>query len=98
MNMDLQHLHTTLENTFAANFVAYYRAHVAHVNIKGRNFYQDHKLLETIYEYFQDNIDTMGEKIRTVQFRAGGIVAPSSLAFSDKGRLLVTPGCFEFAP
>jgi hypothetical protein len=42
--------------------------------------------------------DGLGEKIRTVQFRAGGIVAPSSLAFSDKGRLLVTPGCFEFAP
>lgn len=42
--------------------------------------------------------DGLGEKIRTVQFRAGGIVAPSSLAFSDKSRLLVTPGCFEFAP
>ena len=42
--------------------------------------------------------DGTGEKIRTVQFRAAGIVAPSSLAFSATGRLLVTPGCFEFAP
>lgn len=65
--MDLQNLHTVLEETFAANFVAYYRAHVAHVNIQGRNFYQDHKLLQKIYEYFQGNIDTLGEKIRTTR-------------------------------
>ena len=65
--MDLQHLHTVLENTFAANFVAYYRAHVAHINIKGRTFYQDHKLLQKIYESLQDNIDTLGEKIRSTR-------------------------------
>lgn len=42
--------------------------------------------------------DTSGEKIRTVQFRAAGIVSPSSLWFSERGRVLVTPGCYEFAP
>ncbi|MCA1583277.1 MAG: hypothetical protein LC791_00410 [Acidobacteria bacterium] len=42
--------------------------------------------------------DERGEKIRTVQFRAGGIVSPTSLAFTGRGRLLVTPGCFEFEP
>lgn len=42
--------------------------------------------------------DADGEKIRTVQFRAGGIIAPTSLSFTSRGRLLVTPGCFEFAP
>lgn len=40
--------------------------------------------------------DANGDKIRTVQFRATGIIAPSSLAFSTKGTALVTPGCFEF--
>lgn len=40
--------------------------------------------------------DEDGEKIRTVQFRAAGIVAPTSLFFTSKGRLLVTPGCYEF--
>lgn len=65
--MDLQHLHTALENTFAANFVAYYRAHISHINIVGRTFYQDHKLLQKIYESLQDNIDTLGEKIRTTR-------------------------------
>ena len=65
--MNLTNLQTTLEETFAGNFVAYYRAHVAHVNIQGRNFYQDHKLLQKVYEYFQGNIDTIAEKLRTVR-------------------------------
>jgi hypothetical protein len=38
-----------------------------------------------------------GEKVRTVQFRAAGIVAPSSLSFSGPDRVLVTPGCYVFA-
>ena len=42
--------------------------------------------------------DPDGEKIRVVQFRAAGILAPSSLAFARDGRLLVTPGCYMFQP
>jgi hypothetical protein len=42
--------------------------------------------------------DASGEKIRTVQFRAAGILTPSSLSFNDRGRLVVTPGCYEFSP
>ena len=41
--------------------------------------------------------DTLGEKVRTLQFVAAGLVAPASLSFTPAGRLLVTPGCFEFA-
>lgn len=37
-----------------------------------------------------------GEKLRTVQFQAAGVIAPSSLFFARNGRLLVTPGCYEF--
>lgn len=40
--------------------------------------------------------DADGEKVRTVQFRAAGILAPSSLFFTRRGRILVTPGCYEF--
>jgi hypothetical protein len=40
--------------------------------------------------------DGTGEKIRTVQFRGAGLVAPSSLWFNKDGKLLVTPGCYEF--
>ena len=42
--------------------------------------------------------DQQGDKIRTLQFRAAGIISPTSLFFTRTGRLLVTPGCYEFAP
>jgi hypothetical protein len=41
--------------------------------------------------------DRRGDKIRTVQFDADGVVAPSSLFFTTDGRLLVAPGCYEFS-
>ena len=42
--------------------------------------------------------DAQGDKVRTVQFQAAGIISPTSLFFTHTGRLLVTPGCYEFAP
>jgi len=55
-----------LTQVFNDNFVAYYRSHVAHVNTEGRNFYSDHKLLQKIYESLQAEIDTIAEKIRSL--------------------------------
>lgn len=40
--------------------------------------------------------DVDGDKVRTLQLRGAGLVAPSSLSFNTKGRLLVTPGLYEF--
>ena len=40
--------------------------------------------------------DADGDKIRAVQFRGAGIVAPNSLFFGRQGRLIVTPGLYEF--
>jgi hypothetical protein len=40
--------------------------------------------------------DRDGDKVRTVQFRAAGIIAPDSLFFGRNGRLLVTPGLYAF--
>jgi DNA-binding ferritin-like protein len=65
--MSIKNLQFVLEETFASNFVSYYRSHVAHVNTIGRNFYSDHKLLQKVYEYFQNNIDVLAEKLRTVR-------------------------------
>jgi len=62
--MTLDKLYEVLERVFATNFVSYYKAHAAHMNIRGRNFYNDHKLLKHIYKYLQDNIDTLGEEIQ----------------------------------
>jgi hypothetical protein len=41
--------------------------------------------------------DAAGDKTRTVQFRAAGLIAPGSLFFTERGHILVTPGCYEFA-
>jgi hypothetical protein len=42
--------------------------------------------------------DRDGDKVRTVQFEAAGVLAPTSLFFAANGRLLITPGCYEFTP
>ncbi len=42
--------------------------------------------------------DPQGDKVRTVQFSAAGTISPNSLFFTSSGRLLVTPGCYEFDP
>ena len=65
--MNLDNLQMVLEETFSNNFVAYYRSHVAHVNITGPEFPAYHKMLQKVYEYFQGNIDTLAEKLRTVR-------------------------------
>lgn len=65
---------TQLQQVFADNFVVAYRAQVAHVNILGRNFYSDHRLLGKIYQHLQDNIDVLAEHLRTL-----GEFMPTSL-------------------
>jgi hypothetical protein len=42
--------------------------------------------------------DADGDKIRAIQFRGAGVVAPNSLFFGVRGTLLVTPGLYEFTP
>jgi hypothetical protein len=42
--------------------------------------------------------NTDGDKVRTIEFRGAGLISPTSLFFSRNGRLLVTPGCYEFDP
>ena len=62
--MELNNLHTVLERVYASNFVAYQRAHASHMNIRGRNFMSDHKLLGKIYQYLETNVDVLGEEIQ----------------------------------
>lgn len=64
-----------LTEVFNTNFVAYTRSHIAHLNVTGRNFYSDHKLLGKIYESLQADIDTIGEQLRSL-----GAMAPQSLS------------------
>ena len=50
--------------------------------------------LTTPYTYVYDG---NGDKRRTLQFRAAGIVAPTSFFFTTDGRVLVSPGCYAFS-
>lgn len=40
--------------------------------------------------------DEAGDKVRTVQFRGASVLSPNGLFFTKDGRVLVTPGCYEF--
>jgi len=80
--MTLDDLYNALEKTYATNFVAYQRAHASHMNIRGRNFYSDHKLLKHVYRYLENNVDVLGEEIQacgvgSVPETISGILATS---------------------
>jgi len=64
-----------LQQVFNANFVAYFQTQVSHVNVQGRNFYSDHKLLGKIYEELQGQVDVLAELIR-----AQGEFMPTTLS------------------
>jgi len=92
--MSKEKLQLALEETFSSNFISYYRSHVAHVNLVGENFYSNHKLLQKIYEYFQDNIDTIAEKLRTVRATMPDSLS-TVLATSAIMDLPTTGDCYE---
>jgi len=54
------------------------------------------RLWISLMEPFTYVYDASGEKIRTVQFKGADVLAPNSLFFTKDGRVLVTPGCYEF--
>lgn len=51
--------------------------------------------LDVPYTYVYDR---RGDKQRVVQFRAAGILTPTSMSFTTTGRLILTPGCYVFDP
>jgi DNA-binding ferritin-like protein len=64
-----------LTQVFCDNFMVYFKSHAAHINITGRNFRSDHKLLQGVYERRQAEIDTVGELLRTL-----GAFMPTSIS------------------
>jgi hypothetical protein len=54
------------------------------------------RLWITLMQSFTYVYDRNGEKLRTVQFKGADVLAPDSLFFTKDGRILVTPGCYEF--
>ena len=81
---------TTIEQltqVFNDNFVAYLRSHIAHVNIEGRNFTSDHKLLQKTYEDLQEQIDRIGELLRTL----GAYMPDSPYGILDGSHVIAKP-------
>ena len=75
-----------LTQVFSDNFVAYTRSHIAHLNVTGRNFYSDHKLLNNIYDDLQDEIDVLGELIRSCgAFAPASIIDIVQMSYIDSG-------------
>ena len=72
-----------LSKVFNDNFMAYWRSHVAHVNIMGRNFHSDHELLGGIYEELQGQIDIIAELLRSMgefmPITLGDVIAVSEI-------------------
>jgi hypothetical protein len=54
------------------------------------------KLWVALTSSFTYVYDTDGDKRRTVQFKGADTLNPNSLFFTKDGRILVTPGCYEF--
>jgi hypothetical protein len=63
----------------------------AAVDVRGR-------LWLSLNEPYTYVYDAQGDKVRSIQFSAAGIISPTSMFFTKDGRLLVTPGCYEFKP
>ena len=72
-----------LSKVFNDNFMAYWRSHVAHVNIMGRNFHSDHELLGGIYAELQGQIDIIAELLRSMgefmPITLGDVIAVSEI-------------------
>jgi DNA-binding ferritin-like protein len=66
---------TKLMAAYCDQLVAYYQFHSMHINVTGRNFVGDHKMLGKIYEDSQGEIDKLGEILRTVKLKV-----PTTLA------------------
>lgn len=58
---------------------------------------RDGRLWVSLMQPYTYVYDASGEKIRTVQFDAASLVSPASFFFTVDGRVLATPGCYEFA-
>jgi hypothetical protein len=54
------------------------------------------RLWVSLMQPFTYVYDANGDKVRTVQFKGADLLTPNSLFFTKDGRVLVTPGCYEF--
>jgi starvation-inducible DNA-binding protein len=71
----MEEVRTQMKTAFADVFSLYLKTANFHWNVEGFDFYQMHKLFETIYTDVYDSIDPMAEQIRTL-----GTYTPASFS------------------
>lgn len=80
----MEELVIALKKALATTFAFYLKTHNYHWNVTGPDFYQYHKLLETIYEEVYDSVDQFGEEIRALgDYAPGSFVRFSELSEVD---------------
>ena len=87
--MDLKNLQIELGKTFSGNFVSYYRSHVAHVNIQGRNFYIDYAYVlssKVEFDKFKDifkNLIHPAGFVEYAEYKIDEVVAANNVSRSS---------------
>lgn len=66
-----------LNTVLADTFTLYLKTHNCHWNVKGKEFYQFHKLFQKQYEELYESIDDIAERIREV----GGVPTGNMYSF-----------------
>lgn len=64
----------SMRHVLANTFVMYVHAHIAHWNVKGPDFHENHQFLGGLYEELWGAVDSIAEQIR-----ASGDLAPGTL-------------------
>lgn len=97
LDADIQKLPTVWPRRSAATALGAIVYPVVDLMVRTAAVDPDGRLWISLKAPFTYVYDANGEKRRTLQFHAAGIVSPASLAFAKGDRVLVTPGCYEFS-
>lgn len=69
---------------------------IVQVSVRGAGVDPDGRLWISLAVPYTYVYDAQGDKIRIIQFRAAGIMSPTSFSFTHDKRLLASPGCYAF--
>ena len=87
-----EHLAETLKRNLADTFAFSLKLQFYHWNVEGPDFYQYHKLFETIYDEVSGSVDLLAELIRTLdEYAPGTLSRMSQLSAIQEDEIIGTP-------
>jgi starvation-inducible DNA-binding protein len=69
---EMEELIQSMQKTLATVFALYLKMHQFHWNVQGRDFYEYHTFLQTLYEEVYESVDDIAEHIRALDGYAPG--------------------------